>query len=249
MINKLRCNNSRYNHYFNNKNNILIFLILAMGIIVPLFSYSVTFNFWSRLYSTLTSYSFNLMFFLAMSFNIIFLSSELSKNYNTNSRYNSYEKIIKIFIYNIICTTIILFISSLLLAISGAILFSLGDFQMINHRVYQIPMIYYIVFHVIKLVIFSMLINIIIYMLLLISKNKIINSLIIVLNVSFFFIPSNNNVITKFYKMPLLYQNHLMAPNFATFPLEIVCSMILFLIIYIIYRIIFNVVTSKKRDL
>lgn len=240
---------SKYTSYFENKNNLLIFLLILIGVLVPVFSGSTSFNFWYKLYSILTSAFFNMMFFLAIGVNVISLSAELSKSYNIISRYADYKVLIKNFIKDIVATTLILSLVAIILSVSGAIILSFGDFSMITHERYNIPIVIYLIFFAIRNSIFACIINVIIYMLFLSLKKIFTMIIILFINILFVLLPSHTTVISHFYNVPYLYHYYFMEVPYYSFFLELICSILQLIILIAVYKILFRIVILKKRDL
>ncbi len=240
---------SKINFQFSKKNSILIFLLLFIGVLLPTLSGSSSFNFWNKLYNILNNPIYNMLLFISIGVNVIYFISDMINNHMIVSRYNNYKKVIKIFLRYIAIFTIYLMLVSFIMAIAGAIIFSFGDFKMINHSVYDIPIIIYILFFLIRSIIIACIINSIIYLLSLLL-NKFIMTIIILLNGSIFFLISYDmSFIEHFYDMHLLYHYYYNSINYGSIFLELIVSIIQILLLIIISKIIFGLVTRKKRDL
>jgi hypothetical protein len=240
---------SKYNSFFEKRSSLLIFLLLVLGVLIPTLSGSPTYNFWYKLFTILTSPFFNMMFFLAIGINVIYISSEFSKSYNIINRYTSYRKLVKNFIGDIVFTTIILLLVASILSIAGAVLLSFGDLSMINHPYYNIPMLFYIIFYIVRSCIFACIINAVVYQLLIILKDFATIILFLIINSLFMLLPNGILEISHFYNMPLLYHYYFSSVQYSSLFLEMICSSLEFLILLIIYKLFFKIVTLKKRDL
>lgn len=240
---------SKINYYFDNKSNLLVFLLLLLGVLIPALSGSSTTNFWSRLYSILNSPIFNFMYFVAVGLNVIHISSELSKSYNVVNRYSNYKTLVKNFVRDIVITTIILSIVATILSISGAILFSFGNVSVIKHPNYDIPIVVYIVFFIIRGCIFACIVNSIIYLLSLLLDKIGVIIIILFSSCLFMITPIFYNDIQHFYNMPLLYHHYFLSIQYTTMFLEIICSVLQFFLLMIVYNLIYKFVATKKRDL
>lgn len=245
---KLLFNFAKINYLLEKKSNLLVFLLILIGVLIPTLSGSMTTNFWYRLFSILNSPFYNFMLFIATGLNVIHISGELSKSYNIVNRYANYKILIKKFIHDIVVTTIILSIVGFILSISGAVIFSFGNISMIEHNIYGIPIIIYIVFYIIRGCIFACIVNSIIYLLSLLI-NKIGAIIIVLLLNSPFMIISKIFIIEHFYNMPLLYHYYYLSIEYSTFLLEIICSVLELFLLIIIRSLIHHFVTLKKRDL
>lgn len=240
---------SKINYYFDKKHSILIFLLLLLGVMIPAFSGSLTNNFWYRLWSILTSPFLNFMFFISIGLNVIYVSSELSKSYNVVNRYTNYHVLIKKFIIDIISTTLCLSVVSFILAIAGAIILSFGDMSLFNHPTYNFTIVFYILFHIIKISILACIINSILYLLVILIKKTGTTILILVSSSIFMVFPVYNKTILHFYNVPLLYHYYFLAVDYITFQLEFISTLFQLFILILIYNFLYKVVTIKKRDL
>ena len=240
---------SKYNYFFEKKSSLLIFLLLVLGLLIPTFSGSPTQNFWYKLFAILTSPFFNMMFFVPIGINVIYISSEFSKSYNIINRHPSYKRLINYFTGDIVNTTIILFIVALVLSIAGAVLLSFGDFSMINHPYYNIPIVFYIIFYLIRSCIFACVINAMIYQLLIVMNEYATIIFFLIVNSLFMILPSGVFEISHFYHMHLLYHYYFSSIQYSSLILEAICSLLEFLLLLLVYKLIFKMVTFKKRDL
>ncbi len=248
-LNKIFFNVSKINYYFERKNSLLIFLLLLIGVLIPALSGSPSNNFWYRLFSILNSPFLNFMYFSAIGLNSIYISSELSKSYNVVNRYSNYKNLITSFVKDVIITTIILSIATIVLSISGAILFSFGNITMIQHPYYNFPIVIYIIFYIIRFFLFTCILTSIVYLLSLLF-NKISSIIIILVFSSFFMIlPEFLSDVNHFYNMPLLFYYYFLQIHYSTIFLEIICSILQFFMLLLVYKIIYKKITIKKRDL
>lgn len=246
---KLNFELSKFNYYFSKKKNLLIFLLLFLGTLLPTLSGSENFNFWNKLYNILNNPIYNMLFFTAIGLNVIYLISEFFKSYSMINRYSNFKRMLKMFAKDIVIYTIYLAIVSLIIAIAGSVLFSLGDFSMINHPIYNIPIVFYIVFYFVRSVIITCIINLIIYILFILLE-KIMTTILILLNgILFFNLPSDLSPINHFYNMKLIYHNYFTVVYYNSFLLEITCSFLEIFFLLLIYKILYFHFISKKRDL
>ena len=164
---------SKINYQFNNKKCLLIFLLLFIGVLLPTLSGSESYNFWSKLYNILNNPVYNMLLFISIGINMIYLIGEMMNNYMIILRCENLNKIIKKFINDVVIFTIYLIFVSFIMAIAGSIIFSFGDMKMINHPIYNIPMIVYIMFFLLRSIMIASIVNSIIFIIY-IAFNKII---------------------------------------------------------------------------
>lgn len=239
---------SKINYQFNNKKCLLIFLLLFIGVLLPTLSGSESYNFWSKLYNILNNPVYNMLFFISIGINMIYLIGEMMNNYMIILRCENLNKIIKKFINDVVIFTIYLIFVSFIMAIAGSIIFSFGDMKMINHPIYNIPMIVYIMFFLLRSIMIASIVNSIIFIIY-IAFNKIIITIIILINSSYFLLNAIDSIaIEHFYNMHLLFHNYYTSINYSSFFLEIIISVLEILFLIIIEKVLFKIVTNKKRD-
>ena len=82
-----------------------------------------------------------------------------------------------------------------------------------------------------------------------IAFNKIIITIIILINSSYFLLNAIDSIaIEHFYNMHLLFHNYYTSINYSSFFLEIIISVLEILFLIIIEKVLFKIVTNKKRD-
>lgn len=235
--------------FFRQKRNLLVYLLLFLGVLLPALSGSDNYNFWYRIYYILISPFYNAMFYLAIGISTIYMIGEFSKSYTIASRCSDYRAFIKNNMKSIIVQIMYLFVVSFILVIAGAIFFSFNNFGMINHPDYALPIIYYILVYLIRSFLFCSLVTLILYLLFLVVKKVGATVLVLINSSCFYLLLFDVPLVKHFYNMPLLYQYYYGAFHCSTFGLEIICSTLEFIILYIIYKIISRIVLIKKRDL
>ncbi len=239
----------KINNHLNQKNILLIYLLILLGVLIPTLSGNVNHNFWYRLFNIQNSSFFNMMLFFAIGLNTIYYISECLKSYDFIIRYQNFKQMINIFIKDIIIFTIYFSFIALILSISGAILFSFGNFQIINHSFYNFSIIYYIIFFFIRSLIISSLINVLLF-LLFIKFNKFTNLLIIIINSSLFmFISIGKLKVPHFYNMPILLHYYYIPTLYTDFLLELICSILEVILLIGIIKVIYSIFSCKKKDL
>ena len=97
---------SKINYQFNNKKCLLIFLLLFIGVLLPTLSGSESYNFWSKLYNILNNPVYNMLLFISIGINMIYLIGEMMNNYMIILRCENLNKIIKNFINDVVIFTI-----------------------------------------------------------------------------------------------------------------------------------------------
>lgn len=239
----------KINYQFNKKKYLLIFLLLLLGVLLPTLSGTKSYNFWNRLYNILNNPVYNMMLFISVGINLIYLAGDMKSNYMIISRYGDLKLINKKFIEDIIIFTVYLIFISFILAIASSVLFSFGDIKMINHPLYDIPMVIYILFFFLRSIILASIVNSIIFLVYTLF-NKIITIIIVLINSSYFMINNvSSSSIAHFYNMHLLFHNYYTYVNYNSFFLEIIISIMEIIIMFIINNIIFNIAVRKKSDL
>jgi len=238
----------KINNWFNKKNNILIFLVILIGVLIPVLSGTPTHNIYMNLYRIITSPMFQMLFFFACSINVVYLKSEFSQNYNIMTRYSSYPKLMKEFLKDILILTVYLNLIAIILALAGAIIFSFGDTEWIFHSSYNIPMLVFIIFVLMRFILFSAIIHGIGYMIML-KMSKVGMIIWTIIQGSLFYIaPSLSKSIVHFYELPLLPQYYLTKVTYGSFWLEIICTCLYFCILYGIFQMIYHLAKRRKKD-
>lgn len=101
--------------HYNNKQNILIFLLLFLGALLPTLSDSDSFNFWYKLLNILRDPTFNMLLFAAIGINIVYITKDLMTSYDFIIRYQNMNDILKVFKKDLIISTIYLIIVMLIM--------------------------------------------------------------------------------------------------------------------------------------
>lgn len=239
---------SKLSNHYQRKSSFLIFLLILMGVALPSLSGSASYNFFEKLARILMNPYFNMLFFIASGVNVIYMRSEFTKSYNLASRVGDYKTLVVTFIKDIVLATAFLYVIAIILACAGAIIFSFGEHAMVTHPVYGFNVIYYLLFFIVRGFIFTSLVNVIIYLVSIAFRNRLTMLIILVCNV-YFLIVSSGKSIKHFYQMSLLYHNYFLTGYYASFPLEIICSLFEGVLLLFICTIICRLIISKKRDL
>lgn len=144
--------------------------------------------------------------------------------------------------------TIYLYIVYLILAVSGSVLLSANNFNMIDYMFYSVPYIVYLPVLILRELLFMIILNVIIYLLLELNKKYLITILIFVI-ISLFLLATDYKILIKnFYSLYLLFPYYFQNIEYQSFTLELLCSMIELLILYGICKFILYRMTLRKRD-
>lgn len=144
--------------------------------------------------------------------------------------------------------TIYLYIVYLILAVSGSVLLSANNFNMIDYMFSSVPYIVYLLVLILRELLFMIILNVIIYLLLELNKKYLITILIFVI-ISLFLLATDYKILIKnFYSLYLLFPYYFQNIEYQSFTLELLCSMIELLILYGICKFILYRMTLRKRD-
>lgn len=248
MKKKINYNLPILNNLLNRKHNLIIFLLILIGVIVPSVSGNPFATLYEKIYAILTNPLFNFFFFLAVGISCIYAKCEFSKSYNLISRVGNYKKFIKENIKYIFIETIFWYIIAIILSLSGAFLLCLGEYGLVNHPNYDFNILYYLIFFCIRGSVIAGLVNVIIYLISNFLKNKFTIVLLLALNI-LFLIVTKQNTINNFYNMSILYHNYFLNINYVSFLLEVLCTFLECTLLLMIKKFMFKVIISKKRDL
>lgn len=235
--------------HFNNKNNFIVFLIIFIGIMCPLFSGKLEFNFWTNMNDVLTSPVAIICLFIASIINTYKYIRRYASNCMIINRFISFKEYIGYYFKDVIHMSTYLFIIYLLLGIGGSILFSLNNFTLVNYYFYNVSYVIYLPILIIREFILFIVLNIIIYYVLLLNKKYLVTFLIVFIISLFCFVSDYKVIINNFYNMYLLYPYYFMNIKYQSLSLEIICSIIEIIILYGASKILYKILCSKKRDL
>lgn len=239
----------KFTSYFNRKKFLLLFLLLFLAVLIPTISGSIETNFWMRMYNILNNPFFNMLMSLSISFNVLFYMSELFKNYEVISRYSSYKEILNKYSKDIVWSIGYLNIVAIILVISGAILFCFGNIKMVQHPFYEMPMILYILFYLLRMIILNIISNLILYRLFIFITKKINTFIIFINSILFFIIDESAKIVTSLFEIKLLYHYFFTNLFYTSFMLEMMASFLEIIILIGLYRFISYISLLKKRDL
>ncbi len=237
------------NHYLDKKNGLLVFLLIFLGVLVPSLSGMSSTNFWQRWYSIVFSPFFNMMYFLSVWINVVYMLNEMSQSYYVISRSRNYIQAVKKYALNIVAVSFVIALVAIVLSIAGAISFCYGDTQMISHPYYSLDMLFYMLLYMVRFILFSCIINVIIYLVFL-CTNKICRLFVIlILDSLFVLLPNMSERISHFYNMPLIYHYYFMPVPYINVMVEITCSVLQAFILLLFIKILGKYITKRKRDL
>ena len=134
-------------------------------------------------------------------------------------------------------------------AVAGSILFSFGDFSLINYSNYDISIILYLLFFVIRSIALSCIIAVILFIVINVFRKDISIVVFVILNSAFLIVPSSQEIINHFYDCCFLYHYYFLDIRYASFFLEFLCSVLFVLIMLIICNVFYKVLCKKKREL
>lgn len=239
---------NRVDQILTAKDHILIYLVISLGVCIPTVSALSSENFWIRLLNINTTPIYICMFYLSIGLFVVYSVKNYDNEYNILIRNRNLKHMINDSLKVIIFGTIILNIIGFLLTIAGALIFCYNDISIISHPTYNISVVIYMTFFILRGIIISCIINSILYFLYIIFKDYA-NIILILICSIFTIIPFQSKEILHFYNMPILFQNYYSNIKYSTFYLEILCSIIEILLLVGISKILYYFVIKKKRDI
>lgn len=236
------------NTYLNDKNNLIVFLVIIIGIIVPLTSGHLEYNFWINLLNILTSPTSILFLFIASMLNIYKYLKYYPNKENIIFRFNSIKEYIRYFYKDIIIMSIYLYIIFIILSVAGSVLLSFNNFNIISYSYYNISIPTYLMILILRELIIFILLNITMYYIIYFNSNYI--SLITLIILILIFYKSNyKEIINNIFNMYLLFPYYFQVIEYQNILLEILCSIIQIFILLVLNRLIYNKIIRKKRDI
>ncbi len=244
----LRNRFTRIHSHFNRKDTLIIVLIMGLGILIPLFSPTSQYNFWFNLYNILTNTYCNLFLVLSGILNIsLYLKSDYK--YNLVNRFSSLKEYVRYHIPDILYMTCHLFFIYILLSVAGAIAFSMNHFEMVDYMFYGISILEYLPFFLVRELGILLFVQLISFFVLEMGRKKF-TVLFTILIVSCFVVTTNtNSIISHFYEASLSFPFYFQNIEYSSFSLEVLCSILYFGVLFLVYRLIFVLTTRKKRDI
>ena len=232
----------------NNSGFLLPYLIILISVILNFVFNTSEENFHMIFYQNISSILNNICFFMALMLIINILNNNIFNSYVQIIRKRTYSNTIISNIKTIIMYSLFFYILYILLILSGSIITSFGNCKLLLHENYNINMIFFNMYSIIKNYILILEFTILLY---LISKiNKKYGLSLMILYILLFFIPTDLSKINHFYNMSILVQKYMTnGIFFINFLTELISIIIYICIIFLIIRVLYKNVTQKKRDI
>ena len=232
----------------NNSGFLLPYLIILISVILNFVFNTSEENFHMIFYQNISSILNNICFFMALMLIINILNNNIFNSYEQIIRKRTYSNTIISNIKAIIMYSLFFYILYILLILSGSIITSFGNYKLLLHENYNINMIFFNMYSIIKNYILILEFTILLY---LISKiNKKYGLSLMILYILLFFIPTDLSKINHFYNMSILVQKYMTnGIFFINFLTELISIIIYICIIFLIIRVLYKNVTQKKRDI
>lgn len=232
----------------NNSGFLLPYLIILISVILNFVFNTSEENFHMIFYQNISSILNNICFFMALMLIINILNNNIFNSYEQIIRKRTYSNTIISNIKAIIMYSLFFYILYILLILSGSIITSFGNCKLLLHENYNINMIFFNMYSIIKNYILILEFTILLY---LISKiNKKYGLALMILYILLFFIPTDLSKINHFYNMSILVQKYMTnGIFFINFLTELISIIIYICIIFLIIIVLYKNVTQKKRDI
>lgn len=230
----------------NNSGFLLPYLIILISVILNFVFNTSEENFHMIFYQNISSILNNICFFMALMLIINILNNNIFNSYEQIIRKRTYSNTIISNIKAIIMYSLFFYILYILLILSGSIITSFGNCKLLLHENYNINMIFFNMYSIIKNYILILEFTILLY---LISKiNKKYGLSLMILYILLFFIPTDLSKINHFYNMSILVQKYMSnGIFFINFLTELISIIIYICIIFLIIIVLYKNVTQKKR--
>lgn len=232
----------------NNSGFLLPYLIILISVILNFVFNTSEENLHMIFYQNISSILNNICFFMALMFIINILNNNIFNSYEQIIRKRTYSNTIISNIKTIIMYSLFFYILYILLILSGSIITSFGNCKILLYENYNINMIFFNIYSIVKNYILILEFTILLY---LISKiNKKYGLSLMILYILLFFIPTDLSKINHFYNMSILVQKYMTnGIFFINFLTELISIIIYICIIFLIIRVLYKNVTQKKRDI
>lgn len=232
----------------NNSGFLLPYLIILISVILNFVFNTSEENFYMIFYQNISSILNNICFFMALMLIINILNNNIFNSYEQIIRKRTYSDLIISNIKTIVMYSLFFYILYILLILSGSIITSFGNYKLLLHEDYNINMIFFNIYSILKNYILILEFTILLY---LISKiNKKYGLLSMILYILLFFVPTDLSKINYFYNMSILVQKYMTnGIFFINFSTELISIIIYICIIFLIIRVLYKYVTKKKRDI
>jgi len=233
----------------NSKTIIGTILIIFIGSIPAIFMDSLlNANLFNQLINCFTNNFHLLLLILAISINIISLSSELKKS-NIILRHKNYRNYLEFCLRKNLMYVVLTLIISFFFCLFTSLISVDFKIEVISYYYYDISNLTYFLFTLIKTVVFMNLISFIIFYFNQKFKNKITLGFIILILLTFF-IPINlDGKINSIFKMPILIGHWFYSLPYSSFLHEILVFFVQSLILLLIGIVLKYLVSYKKQDI
>ncbi len=231
-----------------NEGYLLAYILIVLGVIAGYISIlKDNYNFFILFLQTLTSMIGNLFLFFALYIVSKRTSEQYFQNYNYIIRNINYKKNFKENIKSIIFNVLYFYLLYTLLIVSISLIFSIDGKTILIYNEYNINILLYDIYVFVKNGIILSLIFCIISILNSLN-NRIMNVIIIVLNLIMFTLTNRNDIIYHFYDMSVIPHNYILNNlNFSNFYIDIISTILMILMLFIIENISFNLIVKKRE--
>lgn len=235
------------NEPLNNQKFLVSVIFLLLGVIIPAVTLQ-EFNFWQNILVIIINPWFHICFLLGISLMMINVLKNFSHNYNFLTRYKNYSDVVidaskQIFISNVIYMGIAFFF-----VLAFSVIFSFGQFKIIEHSYYNLSMLLYLIVYFLKFFFFYQLLGQI-FLHIFMKFNEKIAFFCCIVEILLIFITPSLNVITKFKNLPLFFYSYFNGTFFANFALELTGYFVQLIFLIIIWIIIKNIHLHRRGDL
>lgn len=218
-----------YSNFLSKNTNLLLFLILFIGVIIPALSGRIGSNVYDKFLYISSSVFFNLMLGLC---NVILIHKIIIFYHNTifYTRYNNSKELLSDIIKTSVFSLIGVYVTGIVLAMAGSIIFCFSNFQMIKYNYYNLPVLIYILYLVIKNCIIHCLISIFGVLIVYKYSNNIVKILFLIILVLPYFLPTISKV-NNLKEIPILHYYYYQCIQYPSFLYEILISILYCLIL------------------
>lgn len=224
---------------------IVIFLTF-LSVIPNVYSTSSP-NIWNSLFELGINHVYIIFLIAIISYNVIYMA-EATKNSNFLIRYAGYKNYLKDQIKKILIIIFLVFIFSLFFEILLHIIFHGWDFNFLDIKIYEMPIIVYLLFYYLRFYLFLSLIIILIYFLYQIG-GRILTYIILLLFIFSFNLDIYTKTVNSLFEIPLLLTNYFQFVNYSNFFLEITASFLQFYILIGIMFLLKYILMNKKENI
>lgn len=235
---------TNFENYLSKGQSKLLLLLCLIGIIPPALSSTTNTNVFEKFITIIENPFSNIIFLISTSILVYNIIINYCYNINIYTRCTSQKQLIKQGMYKTLISVIMIYIIFMILSLSASILFSFGNYQLIEYEKYKIPIIYYLIFKLLKNITIYCLVGTLIYLLFLIIKKNLNKVLIILfLILTFFF---SRNEVTRIIEMPLVFSGYLINTIYSSFLLEILTFVLYSVFSIVIVESIYYFLVNKR---